>query len=325
MRKHKYNYMFDTYNITQQFLQECFEYNEQDGHLYWKERPQEHFAFKNAYTRFMNNSVGKQASYRHTSNKYFIVPMQLKISENITKTVKFSEHRLIWLLLTGENPEIIDHIDKNPLNNKIENLRNVSQFENRHNTLGISGVTYKKENNAYIAQILDKQGKKLYLGSFDTEIEALKVYRQKALEIYGVNLGQEHLFDDCLNWFKICKPYPSKEDLQTQTGAVLEEIGEFLISLGLDASVINTYAKEFYTKQKEIPEDTKVDQLDAIGDILVTLTGFSYMQKFNLKGTFEEINLSNASKLEDGKPVFNEQGKIAKGKDYFKPNLEQYV
>ena len=31
MRKHKYNYMFDTYNITQQFLQECFEYNEQDG------------------------------------------------------------------------------------------------------------------------------------------------------------------------------------------------------------------------------------------------------------------------------------------------------
>ena len=154
---------------------------------------------------------------------------------------------------------------------------------------------------------------------------SLKVYRQKALEIYGVNLGQEHLFDDCLNWFKICKPYPSKEDLQTQTGAVLEEIGEFLISLGLDASVINTYAKEFYTKQKEIPEDTKVDQLDAIGDILVTLTGFSYMQKFNLKGAFEEINLSNASKLEDGKPVFNEQGKIAKGKDYFKPNLEQYV
>ena len=40
---------------------------------------------------------------------------------------------------------------------------------------------------------------------------------------------------------------------------------------------------------------------------------------------FEEVHRSNMSKLENGKPIFREDGKILKGKNYFRPNLKQFV
>lgn len=49
------------------------------------------------------------------------------------------------------------------------------------------------------------------------------------------------------------------------------------------------------------------------------------MMGFDMVGALKEVNASNYSKFENGKPVFNEQGKIAKGKDYFKPNLTTYL
>ena len=60
-------------------------------------------------------------------------------------------------------------------------------------------------------------------------------------------------------------------------------------------------------------------------DQIVTAIGVGYMLDFDMVGALTEVNSSNWSKFEDGEPIFDENGKIAKGKDYFKPELAKYI
>ena len=72
-------------------------------------------------------------------------------------------------------------------------------------------------------------------------------------------------------------------------------------------------------------EVDKIALLDALADQIVTVTGVANAFGFDILGALEEVNRSNFSKFEDDKPVFNEQGKITKGKDYSKPNLKPFI
>ena len=65
--------------------------------------------------------------------------------------------------------------------------------------------------------------------------------------------------------------------------------------------------------------------MDALCDQLVTICGVGYMLGFDMLGALAEVNRSNFSKFENGKPVFNEQGKIVKGKHYSKPDLKPFL
>ena len=65
---------------------------------------------------------------------------------------------------------------------------------------------------------------------------------------------------------------------------------------------------------------------DALTDILYVTYGAGHAFGINLDKCFEEVQNSNMSKLgSDGKPIFNEYGKVMKGPDYFKPNLSKFV
>ena len=65
---------------------------------------------------------------------------------------------------------------------------------------------------------------------------------------------------------------------------------------------------------------------DALTDILYVTYGGGHAFGINLDKCFEEVQNSNMSKLGlDGKPIFNESGKVMKGPDYFKPNLNKFV
>ena len=81
-------------------------------------------------------------------------------------------HRIIFLLHHGYCPDIVDHIDNNPENNRIENLREANISTNHYNckkpsnnTSGFKGVHKLKENGYYQATI-SYNGKRKYLGSF---------------------------------------------------------------------------------------------------------------------------------------------------------------
>ncbi len=65
---------------------------------------------------------------------------------------------------------------------------------------------------------------------------------------------------------------------------------------------------------------------DALTDILYVTYGAGHAFGINLDKCFEEVQNSNMSKLgDDGKPIFNDKGKVMKGPNYFKPNLNKFV
>jgi hypothetical protein len=94
----------------------------------------------------------------------------------------YKAHRIIWLMVTGKLPLFeIDHIDGNPSNNAWDNLRDVPHRINQQNRRGptvanvtkLAGVTPNK--NRYGAQI-KIDGKRVWLGTYDTPQEAHAVY-----------------------------------------------------------------------------------------------------------------------------------------------------
>ena len=65
---------------------------------------------------------------------------------------------------------------------------------------------------------------------------------------------------------------------------------------------------------------------DALTDILYVTYGAGHAFGINLDDCFEEVQKSNMSKLgNDGKPIYNENGKVMKGPNYFKPNLNKFL
>ena len=65
---------------------------------------------------------------------------------------------------------------------------------------------------------------------------------------------------------------------------------------------------------------------DALTDILYVTYGAGHAFGIDLDRCFEEVQKSNMSKLaDDGKPIYNDQGKVMKGPNYFKPNLSKFI
>ena len=85
--------------------------------------------------------------------------------------------------------------------------------------------------------------------------------------------------------------------------------------------------REELSELKEAVEKKDIKEVaDALTDILYVTYGAGHAFGINLDKCFEEVQNSNMSKLgSDGKPIFNEHGKVMKGPDYFKPNLSKFV
>ena len=85
--------------------------------------------------------------------------------------------------------------------------------------------------------------------------------------------------------------------------------------------------REELSELKEAIEKKDIKEVaDALTDILYVTYGAGHAFGINLDKCFEEVQNSNMSKLgSDGKPIYNEQGKVMKGPDYFKPNLSKFV
>ena len=77
---------------------------------------------------------------------------------------------------------------------------------------------------------------------------------------------------------------------------------------------------------KAISEKDILEVADALTDILYVTYGAGHAFGIDLDKCFNEVQKSNMSKLgKDGKPIYNEYGKVMKGPDYFKPNLRKFI
>ena len=91
----------------------------------------------------------------------------------------------------------------------------------------------------------------------------------------------------------------------------------------LRISVINEELEELKTA---ISNNDILEVADALTDILYVTYGAGHSFGINLDKCFNEVQQSNMSKLgDDGKPIYNEQGKVMKGPKYFKPDLSKFL
>ena len=74
-------------------------------------------------------------------------------------------------------------------------------------------------------------------------------------------------------------------------------------------------------------ENNLAEIADALGDQMYILCGtiLKHGMQHIIEQVFDEIHRSNMSKLQDGKPVYREDGKVLKGDGYFKPDLKQFM
>ena len=145
--------------------------------------------------------------------------------------------------------------------------------------------------------------------------------------------------DKTLEFFTKAIPNVTEKNKSTQLGCHFEEIKEMLDHLSpkdAKANMILTLVKQamtamnVYSKETEgaftiLPNDRE-GFLDALCDQLVTIIGLGYMNNMDIKSAFDMVNDSNLSKFDDfGNPILDNNSKIVKGPNYFKPNLKAFV
>ena len=89
---------------------------------------------------------------------------------------------------------------------------------------------------------------------------------------------------------------------------------------------IDLIKEELEELQQAMKDKNLLEVADALTDILYVTYGAGHAFGIDLDKCFNEVQNSNMSKLgSDGKPIYNESGKVMKGPDYFKPDLSKFI
>jgi len=125
-------------------------------------------------------------------------------------------------------------------------------------------------------------------GDFMTNFTSVK----KFMEIFGQEV-------------KTKAEFPSDKIVKLRHNLIKEELDEF---------------------EKALKDKNLKEVADALADILYVTYGAGHAFGIDLDKCFDEVQRSNMSKLgENGKPIYNDQGKVMKGPNYFEPNLKKYI
>ena len=173
--------------LSPALVREFLNYDAEKGTLSWKKRDRKHFKSDRAYTVFNSRYSGLELSVKDKRN-------QVYLSGRI-----YMVHRVIWCHVYGEWPEknlVIDHINGDGKDNRIQNLRLVTQSENnknlsryKSNTSGVIGVS--KKRGRWVAQI-KKNYKQIFLGSFDNLGDAIAARKEAEIKHgFHKNHGRE--------------------------------------------------------------------------------------------------------------------------------------
>ena len=143
-------------------------------------------------------------------------------------------------------------------------------------------------------------------------------------------------------WFKRAKPEPTEQNFNVQVGVHFEEFVEMLDTMRFYAPTfpggtlqgavmslrnkLHILAEDLKSGKVQAVVEDRVEFLDALADQIVTATGTGYMAGMNVPEALNRVNSSNYSKFgDDGMPLFDANGKIKKGPNYKKVNLEGLV
>lgn len=167
-------------------LRQLLLYVPETGKLIWRTRTPDQCFDERTCNSFNTQLAGKIAGT--IRNREGIDYNEVQISPH----GKFSAHRIIWKMHYGvEPPPIIDHIDGDGLNNRIDNLREATIHQNgwnskrsSRNKSGFKGVSFNTEKNKWRAAI-HVHGKTRLIGYFATPEAAGEAYKKEAAILHG--------------------------------------------------------------------------------------------------------------------------------------------
>jgi len=157
-----------------EFLHECFHVDAEAGLLVWKERPLAHFVRADRMLAANKRYAGKQAGNKNRLG-YTLVGMTIN-----GRKMKLLAHRIIWAMHFGAWPLlVIDHINRQRSDNRISNLRDVTNAQNSANrgpSFARDGTTLpagvRKRGSRFYAYLNVGKGKQKSLGGYSLEEEA---------------------------------------------------------------------------------------------------------------------------------------------------------
>lgn len=165
------------------YLNECFNYNPETGDLTWKSRPKSHFRTVKGCNIFNGQSAGKVAGNSVNLNGKVYRTVYISFQNSGSRIL---QHRIAWSIFYGCEPVgVIDHINGNGEDNRIENLRDVTMSGNHKNKRltkgsesGVMGVSFMKSKGKWRARI-NSDGVEYHLGLFEN-IEDATAARKRA-------------------------------------------------------------------------------------------------------------------------------------------------
>lgn len=172
--------------MNQEMLKALINYNPDTGRFFHRPRPGNN-SFNRQFAGHEALSVCKRTGYSRI---------------RIGKT-RYSAHRLAWLYVHGEFPEAIDHINGNRLDNRICNLRSVTQSVNCKNygvpidnKTGVMGVRKENRTGKWTAQIRANR-KFMHIGTFEDYFDAVCARKSKEVELgfhpnHGIHESWRH-------------------------------------------------------------------------------------------------------------------------------------
>lgn len=156
--------------MTPEIVRDLIHYNEDTGDLIWKERDRSYFKSDRDFKRWNTRYSGKLAITSINSEGYktgFILKHPVKA------------HRIAWIIKHGKPPLVIDHVNGDRSDNRIENLREVSSLENsknrklqKNNKSGVSGVYFCNRTKLWVSCISDNGVQKI-IGYFNDKLCAV--------------------------------------------------------------------------------------------------------------------------------------------------------
>lgn len=172
--------------LTHDIVRELLDYDPETGRLFWKERDVKWF--NETETRSKAHSC-KIWNNRYAGKECFTTSDKKNYKKGTLLFLTCKAHRIIWLWFHGEWPDQVDHINGDASDNRLINLRNVTQFANQKNAkirtdnkTGFSGVTQTKHGT--IVSRITVNNKLINLGCFES-IEDAAIARKAAEIKYG--------------------------------------------------------------------------------------------------------------------------------------------
>ncbi len=163
------------------YARQCFRYVR--GQLYWRKRPLCHFVDERSWRSWNSSFAGKEAGCPDNKEKpRWIVRVNNR---------RMTRYQIVWVMFKGTWAPLIDHKNRNQLDDRVGNLRSATQSQNLANSKlacdnksGYKGVSWKADKAKWLA-VITVRGRQIHLGYFGDPAAAGAAYVRAAKEHFG--------------------------------------------------------------------------------------------------------------------------------------------